>query len=535
VGFEIDAQNDNLNLNAGIGWKLELFVFFIAAAAVVSRRPDALLNPQFFGEDGPVWYGQAYTFGWLDSLFHSQNGYFQTLPRLAASLALLVPLRFAPLVMNLIGITFQVAPVNVLLSSRCSNWAPLPTRTLMAIAYIALPNTMELNITVEEGQWHLALLACMLVLAHVPRTLKWGTFDIAMILLSGVSGPFCLMLLPVAVVVWWLRRELWRLVPIAVLAATSAIQLSAIIQSGTATRPKVGLGATPELLTRILAGQVYLGALLGQHSLSAHKNLILLGSVAVAGTAILFYCFVRAGLELKLFILFAELVFIASLRSPMVSLTTPQWEVLTNSVGIRYFFLPMLAFVWALVWCVGVNRVKSVRIAGAFGILCMLSGIVRDWKFPPYTDFHFQEHAREFANAAPGTFMSIPIYPGGWALRITKKNPACHTMPVGFIEQPPPNARVSGTARVSGWASGTEPIRQISIYVDRSLKQSIKPNLKRPDVDQVYPKSSVKEKGWATVIDVSNISRGPHQIEARVFGEGACEADIAVVPIETVK
>src|ERR1700753_3027620 len=71
-----------------IGWKLQVIVFAIAFAAVLSRRPDALFNPQFFGEDGSIWFPDAYSFGWLLPLFHSQNGYFQTLPRLVASLAL---------------------------------------------------------------------------------------------------------------------------------------------------------------------------------------------------------------------------------------------------------------------------------------------------------------------------------------------------------------------------------------------------------------------------------------------------------------
>ncbi len=501
---------------------------------VVSRRPDALFNPQFFGEDGPVWYGQAYAFGWFTALLHSQNGYFQSLPRLAASLALLVPLRFAPLVMNLIGIAFQVLPVNILLSSRCSAWAPLKIRAFMAVAYVALPNTMELNITVEEGQWHLALLACMLVLAHVLRNFKWRMFDITIFVLCGISGPFCLMLLPIAAIFWWLRRESWRLVAIAVFAATSILQLSAIIQNGAATRPKVGLGATPAIFARLLGGQVYLGALLGQHSLPAHKNIVLLAIVAVLGTAILVYCFIKSGTELKLFILFAVLVFAASLRSPMVSLTVPQWQVLRDSIGIRYFFFPMLAFAWALIWCAGVNQVKPIRIAAGLGLACMVTGILRDWEYPAYTNFHFQEHAKAFANAAPGTFMSIPIYPPGWALRITKKNPACHSLPVGFVEQPAQNSHVSGTIGISGWVSGMEPVREVSVYVDHSLMQSTTPSLKRPDVDENYPESPVKEKGWATTIDVSKISPGQHEIEARAFSQGACEADIAVVPVEKV-
>src|SRR6476659_827700 len=88
----------------------------VFAFAVLSRRPDALLNPQFFAEDGNVWFAEAYNFGWLKALFITHTGYFQTLPRLGAALAFAVPLAHAPLVMNLIGLLVQIAPAIHLLS-----------------------------------------------------------------------------------------------------------------------------------------------------------------------------------------------------------------------------------------------------------------------------------------------------------------------------------------------------------------------------------------------------------------------------------
>lgn len=109
----------------------------------MSHRPDAITNPQFFGEDGSIWYPEAYMSGWFAALFHSRNGYFQTVPRLAASIALLFPLRFAPLIENLIGLFIQVLAVNILLSARCQRWAPLFTRILMSLFYLGLPNTRE--------------------------------------------------------------------------------------------------------------------------------------------------------------------------------------------------------------------------------------------------------------------------------------------------------------------------------------------------------------------------------------------------------
>jgi hypothetical protein len=529
------ARRNKITGRAGIGWELQLLVFFIAAVAVVSRRPDALFNPQFFGEDGAVWYPEAYMFGWFTSVLHPRAGYFQSLPRLAAAVALLAPLRFAPLVMNLIGLTVQVLPVNILLSARCRNWASLAVRACMAIAYLALPNSKEIDVATADAQWHLALLACLLVLACTPQGLISRFFDILVLLLSGLTGPFCLFLLPVSAIFWWVRRDRWRIAGIVTLAVTSAIQLSALLRSASATRPHVILGATRELFLQLVAKQVYLAALLGEPSLGVRRSFLVLSVVALLGTSILVYCLIKASLELKLFIVFSALVFVASLRNPIVSTTIPQWQVLILAAGIRYWFFPMLAFVWALIYCVSSNSNWPIRIIAAAGLLTMPIGIANDWRYPAYKDFDFAAHARQFASAAPGTLVTIPIFPQGWTMQVVKKSSLCRNPPIGSIDEPGQGAHVSGSLPVSGWAASLEPIRTVSIYIDRALVQSAKPDVPRPDVDSFYPQFPGKDKGWRFSIDVSRITAGKHEIEARALEAGGCAADFATVQIERAK
>jgi hypothetical protein len=406
----------------------------------------------------------------------------------------------------------------------------------MAALYIALPNTMELNVSIEEGQWHLGLAACMLVLARPPeKRWKWKIFDLAIILLSGVTGPFCILLLPIALVFWWLRREPFRLVVIGALVVSICIQLSALVRTAAATRPKVGLGATPKIFLELLGGQVYLGALFGQNSLRRHDNVALLAIVALLATAILLYCLIKASLEMKLFLSFAVLVFAASLASPMVSWTVSQWRVLREAGAIRYWFFPMLAFTWALISCAREGNHGIVRLAAVFGLLCMFIGIVRDWNYPAYTDHHFPESARKFEAAAPGTMVNIPIFPDGWVLRLRKKTPLCSSFPEGFIDEPPPNARLSGPVSVTGWVAGSVPVQQVTISVDHVPMQSASPSQVRPEVDSRYPRSPDKQKGWVTVLDVSRLSLGAHEIEARAHAANGCEADFYTLPFERVK
>ena len=107
--------------------------------ALFCRSPRLLTHAQFYAEDGTIWFAQAYNGGWLHSLTLPQAGYLNTMPRLAAGLALLVPLPWAPLVMVIVGMTGQALPVPILLSPRSRNLASLPTRMLLAALYVALP------------------------------------------------------------------------------------------------------------------------------------------------------------------------------------------------------------------------------------------------------------------------------------------------------------------------------------------------------------------------------------------------------------
>src|SRR6202453_4376255 len=135
-----------LGAQEGISFKWQVVIFVAALIAIFTRLPGALLHPQFFAEDGWVWYEQAYNLHWLRSLEIAQAGYMQTFPRLVTGVALLFPMQWAPLIMNLAGAVVQALPVSALLSRRCAPWGPLRLRLLMAALYLAIPNAPEIHI-----------------------------------------------------------------------------------------------------------------------------------------------------------------------------------------------------------------------------------------------------------------------------------------------------------------------------------------------------------------------------------------------------
>jgi hypothetical protein len=408
-----------------------VLAFFVAAGLVVSRRPDAILHAQFWAEDGTVWFADAYNQGWFASLFRTQAGYFQTLPRLAAALSLLVPLSWAPLITNLVGLIVQILPVPLLLSRRLSRLGSLQLRAAMAFIYIALPNCRDMNVTITEAQWHLALVACLLVVSTPPVSHTSKIFDIFVFVLCGATGPFAILLALIAGLSLVFRRTRWGCCPFAIFVFAAAVQTYALLVIDSAARNHGPLGANAEWFVRILAGQVYLGTILGSNDLAVRAGVLFLVCTAIVGSVLMAYCFYEAGLEWKLLLLFSLLLFTASLCSPLT--LQPEhgktvWQLVAQVSGIRYWFFPTLAFAWTLIWfLLGTPpRQRSTRsrqlcqIVGATLLFVQLTGFVRDWRHPAYKDLHFVSYANELTNSAPGTLVTIPENPDGWSFRLLK-------------------------------------------------------------------------------------------------------------------
>lgn len=400
-------------------------IFLVACALWATRRPDAILNPQFWAEDGHVWFANAYNLGCWTALFRAQDGYFQTLPRLAAAVALLVPMTLAPLVLNAVAIVIEALPVSILLSSRSSAWGSLRYRTLMAAIYLALPNMREIGAIVTSSQWILALCAFLILVASPPRSFAGRIFDISLLLICGLTGPFCVFLLPVAIFLAWRRREVWRWTCAGTLAVPCLVQSWGLLVVDRSGRAHAPLGASLPLFARILGGPVFLGTLLGGNGLGSHKNpsiFILLLCVAIGGSILVVICFLRSTIEMKLLLLLTAALLAGAFLSPATypAPGVTRWQLLAGASGVRYWFFPTLAFAWSLLW--GAHSADRPLKTVSVALLCIMCfGVIRDWRIAPMKDMHWSEDAKRFEAAPAGTSMVFPENPEGWTVSLVKR------------------------------------------------------------------------------------------------------------------
>jgi len=410
--------------------KIQYFRYLLVLAAsgliIVSRKPDTVLNPQFWAEDGTVWYADAYNHGPIYSLFTPEAGYFQTFSRLVGIFSQMFPLEYGPIIFNLTAILVQSTVACFILSSRLSGSIPsIYFRLSIAFLYLALPHSYEVHANVTNAQWHLGLLCFLIIAAGPSRKIFWRVFDFCVVFVSALSGPLCLLLIPVAGIKFLQTREK-GLVPVsALLVSGAAVQGIALL---THARPtSADLGAGIGLFIQITFRHIFVGPIIGQggfHLLTEYLgwNAVLIGVVCLFGTALMSYALLKATLELRLFILFSVLIYAAALISPAVTPTDGQWSAIAaHNTSVRYWFIPGICVLVTLLFLAWNSASRFIRYASIAILVFLPYGIVKDWSDPKFQDLSFSRYAKEFEIAAPGTEVTIPVNPD-WEMKLIKKH-----------------------------------------------------------------------------------------------------------------
>lgn len=399
-------------------------VSLLACAIIISRRPDMIFRPQFWAEDGVVWFAQAYNDGWWHSLFRTQVGYFQTLPRLAAALSLLVPMAAAPLVCTLIALAVQALVVNLLLSERSRGWGPPHTRALFAFIYLAIPNCPEVCGIITNAQWALCLAALIVVLMAPAATKAVRGFDLSVILLCGLTGPFCFFLLPIKIYTAWKRRERESWTPVTILFICCLVQAYGLLIKSPSERSTADLGPTVPLFIRILAGDIYLGAILGPSGIATMPGtriFLFLLFIAIVLTTLIVVVLRKAPLEMKMLAAFAGMVAGGALISPTSydPLGIPKWQLIAEASAVRYWLYASLLLLWCAV--LGLERgSRAVKSISVVVLVLMCFGIGIRWRRLAFEDTHFAEAARSFEGAPAGTVRVFSQNPDGWTFQLIK-------------------------------------------------------------------------------------------------------------------
>jgi hypothetical protein len=404
-------------------WPIAVFAAGFGAAYL--RNPTTFTRPELWAEDGAVWFSGAYNHGWVSQLVVTHTGYLQTLPRLVAGIGLLVPLVRLPLLFAMAAVAIQSLPAALLVSDRLAELIPNRLwRIGLAVLCLLAPNSAEVNANLTNAQWHLALVAVLVCVAARPRG-AWIAFDVVVLVISGLTGPFALALVPVVAVLAYSRRTRWSQIVCGLVAVLAVIQGVELL-----TSPRgiyAPLGITWSRFVEIAGGQIVGGTMLGRFTVDSLQassafepvSVVLLIAAVVLAVAACVY----GPVELLLVNIFAVLVLAGSVLAPVASTHGSQWAVLAMHGGLRYWYLPSLVLLADVAILAVRARHLVARGLGLAALICAGAMAIReDFNYQAFDTVQWVAQVRRFDLARIGEVVRLRIEPwrGHWYMVLTK-------------------------------------------------------------------------------------------------------------------
>ena len=399
---------------------LLLLTLFITVIILDHRRPDALTNAQFWMEDGEIFFLDSYKKGFL-SIFYPYAQYLHFFPRSISILGnYLIPVSHLPLFYNIASlITFLFTAVYIWLRGSENKI----TSILMIFTLTLLPIHNEVFMNITNQQWSLAFIL-LLPLAYQRKSKIWSVLDSFLILVAGLSGPFSVIFFPVVLIKYFFSRAQikenhYLRFPFISFAFTACLQLISIFY-----HPMQRSIGDPDIKEFLLASiqlfYQHFAVLTSNPDWIYLKNPItyLLGITLFLGLFILWTATFDRNIQSNKF---ASFIFLSA--SFCIFLSTLYG--FRNNPGMldpittdRYFYIPTIAFFWALF-----NYFEHKTYFLYCCILCFTFLFIFRNKVIPvktFQDMEWKKYAGKFKKNDP---FEIPINPPnrGWIIKVVPK------------------------------------------------------------------------------------------------------------------
>jgi hypothetical protein len=370
------------------------------------REPFSLWNPQFWAEDATVLFADSWKLG-PGAVLEPYAGYLLLYQRAFAEAASWLPVALAPAAYVAGNVLAQLLVGWMCLSERFPGprWARIAAGAAVTLA----PAENEVFNKLVNAQWILALAPLVVLAWSSPRSRLERAFDVAIVSVAGLSGPFSVLYLPLFVGFAALRRDRHAWLLLAADAACALVQarhMSYTRTPGDAVASIDHLRVVNGVFGHVVAGSFGRPAPEGTALTLALFALTLAALAALAWRAVALrrpaaLVFLAAAVA----VLGATLWAFRSLPGPLV-----EW-------GDRYWYVPTVATVWAVL-AVWDDRSPARRqpVLVAFLVLAFAS-FLEDARSPhgAAVDLRWEEASRCIGRTHPCV---IPVNPPGWSLTL---------------------------------------------------------------------------------------------------------------------
>jgi hypothetical protein len=374
----------------------------LVLVVLAARRPDAFANPQFWAEDAVVFHADAEIHG-LGSLSRPVAGYHLLIPRLVAlGSTSWFDARWHPAAFNYAAVAVVLLVCATLGTPRWSG----PPPVLCGLAMVLVGQADEIFVSLTSVQWvtMLAIVVCCAI--RPPESIAGRSLEAAALLAVGLTGPFSVVLWPLAAIRVWIHGR-------PALPSFCALTAAALIQSATLLTVPGGPAASEELArapwSRIISFRLFVQTFLpnGYRPESVEHQLAF--AVAIAGAAGAAALYPGPNRRLRATMLVAAVL----VQTATALRMDPIRDVflLGGENGPRYFYGARVLLAWLFLTLAAGAFPRALRAVGVVCVAAWLLSAAAAFRIPPLHDLHWGRYAPA---VRAGRAIDIPVNPVPW-------------------------------------------------------------------------------------------------------------------------
>ena len=180
-------------------WARYLALAGLLAAILLARRPDVVLHPQFWAEDGFIYFRDDLLLGFPRAVLQLYQGFPHLGQRLIAALGGLAPVAAAPRVYTTAAIGIAALAIATFILPRFRHLVRSDAlRLAFCLAAVSMPADQEVFATPANVGWFLGVWLLFASLSTVPR----ATWSLAGLLTCAVVVVLSTPLAPLIAPLW---------------------------------------------------------------------------------------------------------------------------------------------------------------------------------------------------------------------------------------------------------------------------------------------------------------------------------------------
>jgi len=384
------------------------WVILLTLLLHVLRGPEMILWPQFWAEDGKIFFLDDYTFGWK-AVSHPYAGYLHVWPRLLAFVAGYFPLFWIPLIDKLASLFTHFILLSIIAHRRFPGTHA--QKVVMMLLTSLLPNGGEVFLNLANSITFCGVILIAICSCAPAERMVSRLFEALFLFIIACSGPFVLFFLPVIVVFYIWNEQAKQAMPLRGIALISAFVVQASVFSFSLRAEPPHWNSSIEAWL-VAMRKFSFGIVFGQTPLGNWLQFVLAIGVLAALLLCFWETFARANKkgEWQMPVSLFWLACAAAQHAACLYIARSHPDLLNPYTLTSHYFYPSYLFIlWGLV--LDVSEPQRAALRKAIVTLSIFFSVIFFHTTSPFVDLHWADQVEDFESTGR---TKLKILPPGW-------------------------------------------------------------------------------------------------------------------------